>query len=157
MPSEPTPLVLVIAIVSVVLAGMAISTQAPINATLNRTLADPILTACISFFVGFVVLLIIWGVSLLVRGQGFAVPDLSGMPAWIWVGGALGTIYVLATLWSVPKLGVLTVVAAAVFGQLMAGIVIDAIGAFGLEARAISPTRILAVVLVMGGLLLSRL
>jgi transporter family-2 protein len=57
----------------------------------------------------------------------------------------------------VPKLGVLTVVAAAVFGQLMAGIVIDAIGAFGLEARAISPTRILAVVLVMGGLLLSRL
>jgi transporter family-2 protein len=49
------------------------------------------------------------------------------------------------------------VVAAAVFGQLMAGIVIDAIGAFGLEARAISPTRILAVVLVMGGLLLSRL
>jgi uncharacterized membrane protein YdcZ (DUF606 family) len=61
MPSEPTPLVLVIAIVSVVLAGMAISTQAPINATLNRTLADPILTACISFFVGFVVLLTIWG------------------------------------------------------------------------------------------------
>jgi transporter family-2 protein len=68
----------------------------------------------------------------------------------------LGTVYVLAALWSVPKVGVLTVVAAAVFGQLMAALVMDAVGAFGLAAREISLTRILAVIMVLGGLVLSR-
>ncbi len=157
MPSEPTPLILFIAILSVVLGGVAITTQAPVNAVLNRTLADPILTACISFFVGFVALLLVWLVSLVLREQAFEVPDLSALPVWVWFGGFMGVIYVLATLWSVPKVGVLTVVAAAVFGQLTASLVIDAMGAFGLEPRAISPTRILAVLMVMAGLLLSRL
>lgn len=157
MPSEPSPIILVLAVLSVVAGGMAIATQAPINAMLNRTIADPILTACISFFVGFVALLVAWGVSLVLREQSFVMPDVSAAPAWIWIGGMLGTVYVLAALWSVPKLGVLTVVAAVVFGQLMASLVIDAIGAFGLQAKEISLTRVLAVVMVMGGLLLSRL
>ena len=157
MTPDHSPLILVAATLAVVAGGAAIAVQAPINGALNRALADPILTACVSFFVGFVALLAIWLVSLAVRGQGYAPPELSALPAWIWLGGVLGTVYVMATIWSVPKLGVLTLVAAAVFGQLAASLIIDAVGAFGLAARAISPTRILAVLMVMGGLLLSRL
>lgn len=157
MAPDHSPLVIAAAILSVVAGGMAIATQAPINATLNRALGDPVLTACVSFFVGFAALFAVWLVSLAVRGGGAPLPDLAALPGWVWIGGMLGTVYVLAALWSVPKLGVLTVVAAVVFGQLAASLVIDAVGAFGLEPRAISPTRIAAVVLVMAGLLLSRL
>ena len=156
MPGEHSPLVLGAALLSVVVGGFAISCQAPINAMLNRTLGDPILTACISFFVGFVALLATWLVSLMLRQHAFQMPDVSALPSWIWIGGVLGTLYVLAALWSVPKLGMLTVVAAVVLGQLVAGLLIDATGAFGLQARDVSLTRVLAVVMVMGGLLLSR-
>ncbi|MEM6381782.1 MAG: DMT family transporter [Pseudomonadota bacterium] len=156
MPSEPTPLIIAIAILLMMIGGMSISIQAPINATLNRFLDDPVLTACVSFFVGFVALLIIWLAGVVSSGRGFALPDLAEAPSWVWIGGLLGTTYVLAALWSVPRVGVVTLVAAAVLGQLLAALVIDATGAFGLEARAVSPTRIMAVVLVLGGLLLSR-
>jgi bacterial/archaeal transporter family-2 protein len=157
MSTDPSPTLLIVAILAMIAGGIAISVQAPINATLSRGLSDPILAACISFFVGFVALLAVWGVSLTVRSSGPDLAGLSGLPAWVWVGGILGTVYVLAALWSVPKVGVLTVVAAAVFGQLMAALVMDAIGAFGLAAREISLTRVLAVVMVLGGLVLSRL
>ena len=157
MPSEPSPLVALFAVLAVVVGGMAIATQAPINAQLNRAMGDPVLTACISFFVGFLALLAIWCASLLLRSQPFVIPDLAALPAWIWIGGVLGTIYVLAALWGVPRVGVLTVVAAAVFGQLVAALVIDSVGAFGVAVKDISFTRILAVLMVLGGLLLSRL
>ena len=157
MSSDPSPVLLIVAILAMIAGGIAISVQAPINATLNRGIVDPILTACISFFVGFVALLVAWGISLPMRSIGPDLSNLGGMPAWVWIGGVLGTVYVLAALWSVPKVGMLTMVAAAVFGQLMAALVMDAIGAFGLEARDISITRILAVVMVLGGLVLSRL
>jgi bacterial/archaeal transporter family-2 protein len=157
MQHDPSPLVLLLAVVSVIIGGVAIATQAPINAQLNRTLGDPVLTACISFFIGFLALGLVWLVGLGFRAQPFVMPDLSALPAWIWIGGVLGTTYVLAALWSVPKLGVVTVIAAVVFGQLLAAMVIDASGAFGLAAREVSPTRLLAVAMVMGGLLLSRL
>ncbi|MEM6712977.1 MAG: DMT family transporter [Pseudomonadota bacterium] len=157
MPTEPSPIVLLVAVVSVIVAGAAIAVQAPINAVLNRTLADPILTACISFFVGFVALALIWVVSLTFREQAFALPSLSAVPIWAWIGGFLGTTYVLAALWSVPRVGVVTVVASVVLGQLLAATVMDAIGAFGLEAKPISWTRVASVLMVMGGLVLSRL
>ena len=157
MSSDPSPVFLIVAILAMIAGGVAISVQAPINATLSRGLADPILAACISFFVGFVALLAAWGLSLTVRNAGPDLSSLGAMPAWVWIGGVLGTVYVLAALWSVPKIGVLTVVAAAVFGQLAAALVMDAVGAFGLAARDITPTRVLAVVMVLGGLVLSWL
>lgn len=156
MSQDPSPLILGVAVVSVVAGGIAISVQSPINATLNRALGDPLLTACVSFGVGFVALLCAWLASLAIRGQGFTLPDTSAFPWWIWIGGFLGTVYVFAALWSVPKIGVVTLVAAVVFGQLAAALVMDATGAFGLAAREITPMRILALAMVMGGLLVSK-
>ena len=49
-----------------------------------------------------------------------------------------------------------TFVAALVFGQLAAALIIDTTGAFGLAVREISATRLLAIGLVAAGLVLSR-
>lgn len=156
MPNEPSPLLLAFAFVAVIIGGMGTATQAPVNAVLNRAFDDPLLVACVSFFVGFVVLLLVWLASLAVRPTGFSLPEFSSVPWWAWIGGSMGGLYVIATLWAVPKLGMLTIVAALVLGQMLAALIIDTTGAFGLIAREISPTRILAVVLVLGGLFLSR-
>ena len=141
------------ALAAIAAGGAAIATQAPINARLSAFAGDPVATAAISFFVGFLVL----GGLTIARG---AVPDptlLAAAPWWAWIGGALGAIYVWAAVWSVGTLGVVTLVAALIFGQLAAALVLDATGAFGLEVREISWTRIAAVLLVAAGLVLSRL
>ena len=47
---------LLLPILGILLGGVFLSAQAPINAALARALGDPVLAACISFGIGFVVL-----------------------------------------------------------------------------------------------------
>ena len=138
---------------AIALAGACISLQAPINARLAGHLGSALPAAAVSFGVGFLVL------AALTLGRG-GLPTLQTAgtaPWWAWVGGALGAVYVWAAAWSVGTLGVLTMVAALIFGQLAAALALDAIGAFGLAVREISWTRIAAVGFVALGLVLSRL
>jgi transporter family-2 protein len=57
----------------------------------------------------------------------------------------------------VPRLGVVTMIAALILGQLVGAIILDAVGAFGLPVKEIGWQRIVAVALVAGGVILSRL
>lgn len=139
-------------VAAVVLGGTAVSLQAPINAALARELGGPVPAAAVSFGVGFVVLLSI----ALFQGQAGAFLKLPQVPAWTLFGGCLGAWYVLSSVWGVSQLGVLTLVAALILGQMTAALVIDATGALGTSLREITPTRIAAAVLVMAGLVLSR-
>jgi transporter family-2 protein len=139
-------------VAAVVLGGTAISLQAPINAALARELGGPVPAAAVSFGVGFIVLLAI----ALAQGQGEAFLKLPQVPAWTLVGGCLGAWYVLTSVWGVSQLGVVTLIAALILGQMTAAMVIDATGALGVTVREITPTRIGAAVLVLAGLILSR-
>ena len=116
----------ILALVAIAAGGAAIATQAPINARLGTFVGDPVATAAISFFVGFLVL----GGIALAKGAVPAPAALAGAPWWAWIGGALGAVYVWAAVWSVGVLGVVTMVAALIFGQLAAALVLDAVGAF---------------------------
>ena len=139
-------------VAAVVLGGTAVALQAPINAALARELGGPVPAAAVSFGVGFVVLLAI----ALAQGQGSAFLKLPQVPAWTLIGGCLGAWYVLTSVWGVSQLGVVTLVAALILGQMTAAMVIDATGALGVVAREVTPTRIASAGLVMAGLLLSR-
>jgi transporter family-2 protein len=141
------------AVAAVALGGVAIAVQAPINAALGRGLGGPVPAAAVSFGVGFLVLV---AVSLL-QGQGAAYLKLPQMPVWTLLGGVLGAWYVFAAVWGVSSLGVVTLVAALVLGQMAAALVIDATGILGMAVRDITPTRIAAAAMVLGGLVLSRL
>ena len=141
------------AVVAVALGGVAIAVQAPINAALGRGLGGAVPAAAVSFGVGFVVLLTV----SVVQGQGGAYLRLGQVPVWTLVGGVLGAWYVFAAVWGVASLGVVTLVAALVFGQMAAALVIDATGILGMAVREITPMRIAAAGLVLGGLVLSRL
>lgn len=141
------------AVAAVVLGGVAIAVQAPINAALGRGIGGAVPAAAVSFGVGFLALIT---VSFL-QGQGGAYLRLSQVPVWTLLGGLLGAWYVFSAVWGVQTLGVVTLVAALILGQMAAAMVIDATGALGMAVRDITPTRIAAAGLVMAGLLLSRL
>ncbi len=148
MPTLPLlPLLLVL------VGGAAFATQAPINAALARTLGNGLAAAAVSFGVGFASLL---ALSLLFGASG-AFAGLARALPWMLAGGALGAFTVFATLTGVPALGVVTTVAALVLGQLLAATALDLSGAFGLPVHALTPQRVLAVLLVAAGVVLSRL
>lgn len=142
-----------LAVVAVALAGVAIAVQAPINGALARGIGGAVPAAAVSFAVGFVALVLV----SLALGQGSSYLRLGQVPLWMLTGGLLGAYYVGAVVWGVQGLGVVTLVAALVFGQMAAALVIDATGALGMAVRAISPTRIAAAGLVLAGLVMSRL
>jgi bacterial/archaeal transporter family-2 protein len=141
------------AVAAAVLGGVAIAVQAPINAALGRGLGGAVPASAVSFGVGFLVLL---AVSLL-QGHGGAFLRLGQVPVWTLAGGVLGAWYVFSAVWGVSTLGVVTLIAALVFGQMSAALVIDATGSLGMAVREITPTRIAAAGLVLAGLVLSRL
>ena len=140
------------AIAAVVLGGVAVAVQAPINAALGRGLGAAMPAAAVSFGVGFAVLL---ALSLL-QGLGGSYLKLTQVPLWTLAGGLLGAWYVFSAIWGVSSLGVVTMVAALILGQMAAALVIDATGALGMTVREITPQRIAATGLVMAGLVLSR-
>lgn len=141
------------AVAIVIAVGAALAMQAPINAVLAREVGDPTAAAAISFAVGFVVLA---ALAWYKGTTASSIAALTGVPWWALMGGVLGAIWVLAAIWSVPRLGVVTMFGAMILGQLLAAIILDARGAFGMEARPIDLTRIMAIAMVAGGVVLSK-
>jgi transporter family-2 protein len=142
----------ILALLGALVAGLALGVQASINAHLGRALADPIVASCISFGVGFAVLLLL-SLPRITALEWSAVRDL---PWWAWTGGAIGTIYMVSMVVGVPRLGVLTMVTAVVLGQVCASLVLDAVGAFGGAVVGVSWQRLLAAACLLAGVVLSR-
>ena len=139
-------------LIMICLGGAAVALQAPINAALSRAIQSPVAAAAVSFGVGFAILL---GLSLLTGGTG-PIARLATVPIWQMAGGLLGAFYVWSMISGVAGLGVVTAIAAMIFGQLVAALLLDQVGAFGIVAQPISLTRVAAIVLVASGLILSR-
>lgn len=141
-----------LALGAIALGGVCVALQAPINARLGSGFGDTLPAAAISFLVGFLFL----GAIAVLSGRVPSFEQVAAAPWWAWAGGVLGGLYVWSAAWSIGTLGVVTMIAGLVFGQLAAALVLDAVGAFGMAVRDISWTRIMAVVLVGAGLILSR-
>ena len=141
-----------VALLLVFLGGVAVALQAPINASLGHASGNTVFAAAASFLIGFIALMLI----LVLRGNYPQIQPLKQLPWWVWSGGLLGAFYVWAALSNVQKIGVLTLIAAVIAGQLITALVIDAIGFDALAKREVSWQRVASVLLVFGGLLMSR-
>ena len=80
--------------------------------------------------------------------EGFRVPP------WLWLGGIMGAIVVTTISYAPQKIGTFATIGLLIAGQLVAGVVIDALGLFGLEKIPLTIQRVVALVLLSGGALL---
>ena len=134
-------------------AGACIAIQAPINAMLGRGLSMPVAAACVSFLSGAIIALVVAATSSF-EGRS---PDWRGPDLWLYIaGGALGTVYVTTAIFLTPRIGAAAVMAFAVSGQLLAGILLDRIGFLGMAVREISVGRIGGALLLVAGALMIR-
>jgi bacterial/archaeal transporter family-2 protein len=138
-----------LAVILTALAGGLIALQAPINAGLGRATGS-LAAALVSFIVGSIALAAIVVLSGNVGNLGSTF-DVS----WYYLlGGLLGAVYVANALIAVSAIGAGGVAAATVAGQLTASVVVDRLGLFGLDQVALSPARVIGVVLLLVGTLL---
>ncbi len=135
-----------VAIVVTAAAGGLIALQAPINAHLGKATGS-LAAALISFAVGTLALAAI----VVISGQGGGISSLTDVGPIYLIGGLLGAVYVTCALIAVKSVGAGGVAAGTITGQLIASVVIDRMGAFGLHETPLTFARIAGVALLLLG------
>ncbi|MBJ6979859.1 MULTISPECIES: DMT family transporter [unclassified Luteimonas] len=138
-----------LAMLAIVAIGAVLPLQGLVNARLAGALHGPVMAAFVSFLVGSVVL----GAWLLaMRTPWGAAPD-ARFPAWIWIGGVLGAVYVAVFTLLIPRVGAASAICLAVLGQVVASLALDHFGVLQAQ-RPADWTRIAGATLVLLGVLL---
>ncbi|MFT5113472.1 MAG: transporter family-2 protein [Parasphingorhabdus sp.] len=135
-------------ILAAVCIGAALSLQPPINATMARTLGNPLLAATISISISLIVVTVLW----LAWGKGAGeLVKFRDLPWWVFVGGIIGVVFVTGSIVVAPVLGVAVFFVCVVAGQLMGSMLVDHLGAFGLAIKPISAIKLIGLGLVLAG------
>lgn len=135
------------------LAGAAVATQFAVNSQLRGVVGGPVIASAVSFIVGAVAL----SVAAVVVGRGlpqFSEMNFAGAPWWVWTGGLLGAIYVLASVLITPRLGAAPTVGFFLTGQMVASVVIDHFGLLGVQTHEVTLQRVFGVAFVLVGIFL---
>lgn len=130
-------------------AGCLVAMQAPINGALGKA-AGSFAAATISFTIGTAALV---GITVL-SGQNVNLGAAGDLRWYYLTGGLLGAAYVTTVLVSVRTLGATGVTAATIAGQLAFSVVLDRMGAFGLDEKPLSAGRVIGVALLAAGVFL---
>ncbi len=132
--------------------GVALASQAGINAQLRQYMHSPYQAAFFSFLIGTLIL----GMVVLVQtGSRPQLQELMAVPYWLWIGGLLGAFGVSVAIILAPRLGAVNLTIVIVCGQLLAALVLDHFGWLGFEKHPINWQRIAGVILVIAGLVLT--
>ena len=132
-------------------AGAVVPFQSAINSNLARNLGHPLWATLASLLVSVLVLLpVILALRLPLPSLGF----ISKAPLWMWAGGAFGVCFVALAVMLLPKLGASGFVALALAGQVIASMVLDHFGLFGLVEKQLTASRVLGALLLIGGVVL---
>ena len=138
--------------------GFSTSVQSGINGQIRMVTGNPLVATAVNFTVGTILLL-----ALLVwtsRRNIYKLPDRRRLRIthwWLWIGGPLGVIYVMATLLFPPVIGYGAFFAMMVTGQMICSAAIDHIGWFGTSISKLSKRRIAGILLLLAGAVLVQL
>src|SRR5581483_6092265 len=125
-------------------AGLVLTVQVGVNATLRTSLGNPVMAALTSFLVGLVGLALY---LVLTRASLPTKAALSAVPLWAWAGGLLGAFYVASTIIVGPRLGAAALLSLSILGQLLASLVVDNFGWLGFPSHPISVGRVVGAAL----------
>ncbi|MBJ6724409.1 DMT family transporter [Geomesophilobacter sediminis] len=126
-------------------AGITIAVQPSINARLAQRVGV-LESSCISFAVGTLALLVL----VLLTGKG-SFRGLVDATWWEWTGGLLGATFVTATIVVVPRIGTAAAMSAVIAAQLITGIALDQVGAFGMRVVPVDAKRVIGALLLLAG------
>lgn len=140
-----------LAVALAVAAGLAGAVQAAVMGELGeRAGVFPALafSGVVAFVLGFAL--------LLVARQSFSgIADVARQPLWLWTGGALSVLIILAITVASPRIGLAATIGIIIAFNLSVAAVIDGFGWFGFDRIPIGWTRLLGILLLGAGAVLS--
>ena len=139
-----------LAILLAVAAGCFVGLQAPVNARLGKEVGS-LQAATISFTVGALALILVASLS---SGGLSGIGNIGRAPWWVLIGGLLGAFYVTVALLTVRTLGLSSLTAIVVTGQLTIAVAVDRFGLLGIAKQQIGASRIVGLVLLVAGVVL---
>ncbi|MHB1329290.1 MAG: DMT family transporter, partial [Gemmatimonadales bacterium] len=119
-------------------------------------LGSPLHATVVNFVVGTVLVLVAAGIAGLVGSRPPALATLGRTPGWMFTGGLIGGVYVLGMIVLAPKLGVATLMALVITGQLLAALVLDHYGWLGFPVQEVTSMRVIGAILLVLGVILVR-
>ena len=140
-------------IVIAVVIGTLLPLQALINARLGAQTQGPLYASFVSFLVGTCLL----GALLLVTRTPWSPGQpLLSLPPWIWLGGAIGALFVFAATLLVPRLGAASMICLVVLGQVVASLLLDHFGVLGAQRPADALRTFGALLVIVGAALVVK-
>ncbi|MFT8537465.1 DMT family transporter [Bifidobacterium aquikefiri] len=135
--------------------GMLSAAQTAINGHLGTVLQSPEKAAFISFLVGTVALLLI--VAIYEHGIHIRPAFSTHNPWWIWLGGVIGSLFVLGNAYLVPEIGTGLTVVIVLFGMIAGGLVIDSLGWLGARRIKVKAIQLVGILILVCGVVLIKL
>ena len=127
--------------------------QALANSRLRFALGTPVWAAIAQFVVGLVLLIV---VAFATRQPAPILGGLGRMPAWAWVGGIVGALFIVVSIVLTPRLGTAVTLATITVGQLIAALALDHYGWLGSPVIRMSLPRLLGAACLLLGIFLMR-
>lgn len=106
-------------------AGALVSTQPALNGQIANQTGQPVAATLVNFIVGFLTLVVVYGIKQQISPQGFNVPPMPWENPIIWLGGPFGVLFVLTAAFMAKTLGVFLFTLTSVVGQLSGAILMD--------------------------------
>ena len=135
----------------VALGGAGLTMQMAWNARLRTSTGSPVLTTIISVFVTLLSLALVWASGATNCGS---IPAFNSLPKWARFGGTFAAYYLVASLIGIPKLGATAVFSLVIAGQMVAALILDSTGAFGVTQISLSTSRLLGTAPLLIGVIL---
>ncbi|TRX72375.1 DMT family transporter [Carboxylicivirga sp. M1479] len=136
--------------IALIIGGL-LAVQGSINSQLGGILKNPLQAAFVSFLIGTLTLFVL---NVLMRAEIPTKEIVSAMPLYLFIGGIIGAVYVSSAIILIPKIGVATMLGASIGGQMIVASIIDHYGFFNINVHAISPGRIIGIILLIIGVFL---
>jgi transporter family-2 protein len=140
-----------LAVALATVAGLAGAVQVAVMSELGERVG-----VAAALAVSAVVTLVVAVAILLVARNGIAnFREAFHIPIWLWIGGALSILIVLAVTVGGARIGSAATIGIIIAGNLVAGAVIDRFGLFGVDRIALTWPRLLGIGLLAVGAALS--
>ena len=132
--------------------GVLLAVQGGLNAQLGVLLKNPLLAALVAFFCSatFAFLMVVFSV------KSFPSPhQLREIPTYLWfAGGLFSVVGISLYYYTIPRLGVSSMISLGLCGQIVFSVVAGHFGWFNLPAEPVDYRRLLGLAAMIGGILL---
>lgn len=133
-----------------IVGGALLPAQFATNSALAGRTGSVVLAAAISYMVGALFL----AVLLSVTRQKVDWAASRNAPWWAWMGGVIGSAYVVGSVILTQQLGAALATTLVIASQLVTATLFDHFGVLGLPRRPINPLRATAILLALAALAL---